>query len=69
MNKISSELNNVAKILSSAIKYDEKFIKNVAKNILGKDISEKDAKRAHEVAKRYNDAQDYYDALKDFFLN
>ena len=51
-------------------KYDKGFIEAVAYAQRGiKKLSDKDAKRAHKMASRFNDGQDYYDALKEFFNN
>lgn len=50
------------------VKYDEKYIKDVAKD-RGHSITPADAKKAHNYAKKYKNGQDYYDALKDYFIN
>ena len=43
------------------------LIKDIARENGYNDISEKDVKRAHDFASKYNDPQDYLDALKEFF--
>ena len=50
-------------------KYDPNFIRQIASMFGHNNVSDKDCKRAHDQAKRYNDAQDYLDALKKFFGN
>ena len=50
-------------------RYNKEFIRTVAKSYGVVRLTDKDAKRAHIAAAKYNDAQDYYDALKRFFLN
>jgi hypothetical protein len=54
--------------MAKAQRYDKKFIDSVAYMVRGiKNLSVKDAKRAHKFASKYTDGQDYYDALKEFF--
>jgi predicted DsbA family dithiol-disulfide isomerase len=51
-------------------KLDINFIKSVAKDRINKDISDADAIRAHKYANEYSgNGQDYYDKLKEFFIN
>ena len=51
------------------IKYDEKLIKNVAKD-RGITISSKEAKEAHDrTIEELDDEEDYYYRLKEYFNN
>ncbi len=53
------------------IKRDDSFIISVARdrNIPLNKLTSDALKRAHSAASKYNEPQDYYDALKDFFNN
>lgn len=51
------------------IPLDPKFIREVARDYGHNSISDEDVKRAHREASKYNDPQDYYDRLKEFFAN
>lgn len=43
------------------------LIKDIARENGYNDINDKDVKRAHDFASKYNDPQDYLDAIKEFF--
>lgn len=50
-----------------AVKFDKRFIKQVAKD-QGHDITDGDAKQAHKiVSRRITSKEDYYYKLKEYF--
>ena len=53
------------------MKVDYNFIKSVARDLFGYNITDADADRAHEFAIEYGpeQGQGYYDGLKEFFAN
>lgn len=48
---------------------DIEFIKKVAKDRIGVEISDEQAKRAHEIVSEEYTEQEYYYGLKDYFIN
>ena len=54
---------------SKPSKSDADFIRQVAADHGHRSISDEDVARAHAAASKYNDPQDYYDRLKEFFNN
>lgn len=54
---------------TKTVKLDIPFIKSVAEDMLDKIITDDEAKKAHKIVSERANSENYYYALKEYFIN